>query len=252
MPDIANRDKREQALETLLRRALGRTRQRLIDALGSPPDVANIPDALWEEVAIEVESDTRDTIALVLLLGMRRMSADFDWRPDSDLAGERAARYADRRASQLADGMVDTYRDRLTTAARDATATLEAEIAEAEAVGRDIEQAERAAQKRAQREVNRLAREIVAEQAASGGVTETTAANSSGEMEWRNLFEEETGVELRAIWNTEPGACEICYPLDGKGEEDWGDDFPNGPTAHVNCRCWLTFEPVEIEQLQEA
>jgi hypothetical protein len=249
MPDIpANeRTRREEALTSLLRRALIRTRQQIIDALGSPPDVANVPQSLWDELSAEVEEDVRDAIAIALLLGMRRIGNEYGWRPDSDAAGDRAAAYVERRARQLADGMVDTYRDRLATAARQAAEQIDREVAEAEAAGRNADEAWEASQRRARREINRRAREIAAEQAATGGVTETTAANSAGEMIYREEFEAETGVALAATWRTErdDDVCPICRPLDGQPESEWDNDFPGGPPGHPNCRCWLEFSPVE-------
>ena len=52
---------------------------------------------------------------------------------------------------------------------------------------------------------------------------------------------------LTAIWVTERDGrvCPICRPLDGQVDVDWEDQFPNGPPAHPNCRCWLKFEPAE-------
>ena len=33
--------------------------------------------------------------------------------------------------------------------------------------------------------------------------------------------------------------CPICGPLHNTYEDAWQLEFPDGPPAHVNCRCWL-------------
>ena len=49
---------------------------------------------------------------------------------------------------------------------------------------------------------------------------------------------------LVSTWNTEEDerVCPICNPLDGLREEAWIREFPFGPPAHPQCRCWLTYE----------
>lgn len=69
------------------------------------------------------------------------------------------------------------------------------------------------------------------------GATEVTDAISTGEDAARTVMTDALGIELVAVWNTEKDAkvCPICAPLDGKLEEIWTPDFPNGPPAHPNC-----------------
>lgn len=223
MPDIPNRRDREQQVETLLRRAIGRTRQDILAALGSPPNVDNVPDKLWNQLHTDVENDTRRVIAIIMLLAIRRMNDDksIPFILPPSVAAERAMTFADARATTLADSVVSTFKDRLETAAAEGGTAAD---------------------------MRKAMREIREEQAKRGGVTETTAANSAGELAYADEHEAETGVKLLATWNTERDGhvCEICAPLDGKDDEEWRDDFPDGPPAHPSCRCWLEFEPAEV------
>lgn len=223
MPDIANRRDREQQVETLLRRAIGRTRQDILSALGSPPNVANVPDSLWQQLHADVEDDTRRVIAIMMLLAIRRMNDDksIPFILPPSVAAERAAAFANARAATLADSITSTFQDRLHT------------VTNAGGTAADMRKA---------------MREIREEQAKRGGITETTTANSAGELAYADEHEAETGVKLTATWNTERDGhvCEICAPLDGADDEDWRDDFPDGPPAHPSCRCWLEFEPAEV------
>jgi SPP1 gp7 family putative phage head morphogenesis protein len=68
--------------------------------------------------------------------------------------------------------------------------------------------------------------------------TETTASYSEATNEVQRLMAE-AGVQMTRIWHTrnDERVCPICGPLDGTPESVWGQQFPNGPAAHPNCRC---------------
>jgi hypothetical protein len=236
VPDIANRTAREQKLATLLRRAIGRNRVALLEALGNPPDVRNIPDDLWEQLQADIEDDTRRALVIMYLLGMEGM--DFEdpdtgkrFRPDSQAAGELAGSYASGRAAELARGMTDTVRSQLSTAVNDAANA-----------GMTSAQTTAAARARM--------REIAEVQSESAATTETTAANSAGEIEFKRHYEAKTGIQLRGTWRTSGlgNVCKICKPLDGQPEEVWINQFPQGSPAHPRCNCHITWEPVKPEE----
>lgn len=69
-------------------------------------------------------------------------------------------------------------------------------------------------------------------------VTETTRAASAG-LNQRQKEYASAGIEMERIWetNNDELVCTICGPLNGRRETDWAGDFPEGPPAHVNCRC---------------
>jgi len=233
LPDIANRTEREQKLASLLRRAIGRNRARLLESLGDPPDVANVPDYLWSDIEAKIQADIERALVIVYLLGMAEMSHTFGHKPDAETAGERAADYASRRAADLAGDMTGTLRDQVTTATDRAAEMLESGYTSRQALG----------------EVNRRIREIAQNQANAAGVTETTSANSAGEVEYKRQYEAETGISLLATWRTERDGkvCQVCRGLEGATEEEFGDDFPEGPPAHHGCRCYLDWMRESLE-----
>ena len=49
------------------------------------------------------------------------------------------------------------------------------------------------------------------------------------------------GVVTLRQWVTwrDDRVCPICGPLHNTFEDVWQLEFPDGPPAHVNCRCWL-------------
>jgi hypothetical protein len=236
MPDVRNRSDREAKLATLLRRAIGRNRVALLEALGDPPDVRNIPDHLWEQLEADIEDDCRRALVVLYLLGMEGM--DFEdpdtgkrFRPDSQTAGELAGSYASSRAAELARGMADTVRSQITTAVNNAANA-----------GMTPTQTVAAARARV--------REIAEVQSEAAATTETTAANSAGEFEYKQHYEAKTGIALLTTWESEGDdrVCKICRPLNRTPESVWSRQFPSGPPAHPRCRCYLTFKPQAPEE----
>ena len=77
------------------------------------------------------------------------------------------------------------------------------------------------------------------------GITETTRAIQYGE----DLAAQQAikmNYNVRAAWRTakDEHVCPVCGPLEGKGYEVYGKLFPDGPPAHVRCRCrrhWLLY-----------
>jgi len=80
------------------------------------------------------------------------------------------------------------------------------------------------------------------------GVTEVTRAYSAATQRYANLLEA-SGVMMEGTWHTNADAlvCPICGPLNNKSEEEWRDEFPDGPPAHPGCRCWTTLRYVGRE-----
>lgn len=71
------------------------------------------------------------------------------------------------------------------------------------------------------------------------GATEVTGALAAGALIFQRLAAA-IGVKVELIWYTREDelVCEeICEPLHGKPQEVWGAQFPDGPPAHVKCRC---------------
>lgn len=74
-------------------------------------------------------------------------------------------------------------------------------------------------------------------------ISEVTNSVSGGEFSAANRFTSSTGLTATAYWFTERDerVCKICSPLHGQPFELWSTRFPNGPMAHVRCRCYLTW-----------
>lgn len=249
MPDISNRDRKEAALAALLRRAFGKTKDRIIDALGMPPDVDNVPDALWDELTADVEADLQRALAVALLRGVRGMNSEYGDQFGFVMAPQDAARQAEqfstRRARNTARQMVDTFRDRVAYKAGQAKEKIDRRVAEARRgeielpAGRPFEDVAR--------ELGVDIKEAIETQADAAGATETTTAHTAGERTYRDGLEKEKEILVVARWNIDPrsNVCPICYALNGAWEETWGEEYRDGPPAHPSCACFLTWEPIQ-------
>lgn len=71
--------------------------------------------------------------------------------------------------------------------------------------------------------------------AAVESATSVTDLQSSTEDTAAFQFQAIEEKKIHAFWFTEPGSCDVCSPLQGKGKEFWGKKFPKGPPAHPNC-----------------
>lgn len=69
-------------------------------------------------------------------------------------------------------------------------------------------------------------------------VTAVTETQSDAEIAGTNVLRAR-GKTIIEVWRTEPGACDICEPLEGTTREVWGAKFPRGTPAHKRCRCWI-------------
>lgn len=82
---LPNRDQLESSFAARFARLNGKLRHRLEDYLGSPPDIARVPQSFWQEVEDEMNRE----LAIVLLLiwsqsarvtdSMRRPSSRRPW-----------------------------------------------------------------------------------------------------------------------------------------------------------------------------
>jgi len=75
--------------------------------------------------------------------------------------------------------------------------------------------------------------------------SEVTASITAGERETADDITNKTdGKTLTPRWQTEQDSkvCPICRPLHGLTEDDWPEALRDGPPAHPNCRCELSWK----------
>jgi len=74
-------------------------------------------------------------------------------------------------------------------------------------------------------------------------ITEITRAASAATSAYQQQLAS-NGLTFVRIWRSDNDdiVCPICNPLDGKKEDVWADQFPDGPPAHPRCRCSTTLK----------
>lgn len=73
--------------------------------------------------------------------------------------------------------------------------------------------------------------------------TEVTRATSQATLMYQRALEAQ-GLESVRRWLTaeDERVCPVCGALDHKTEDVWAAEYPDGPPAHVNCRCVAVLE----------
>lgn len=148
-----------------------------------------------------VQRETEEQLFLVLYL-LFLASAD-QHAPRSDATFGEAGRWAANRAEQVAAGYADHGAQLL------AQGTAPASIFSPERI-------------------------------AGIAVTETTAAVSAG---GEFAVAQAGGLSEEDYWYTKDDnrVCPICGPLHGRPRSTWTSVVPEGPPAHPNCRCWISY-----------
>ncbi len=224
MPDVPNRDD----LEKELARKLGRLNRvhmaRLLELLGDPPDMLNVPPEFWEEAGEELAAVIRPFAADVYLAAAQRLLDDptmgvigVEW----GLVNQRAAEWARQYSFDLVTGINDTSR----AAIREAVENF---FAQQQTIGE------------LRKKLGEIYSPVRAEMIAT---TEVTRAAAQGELEFQNQLSA-LGVQTRQVWQTniDERVCPICQPRHRKPQ---GEGWTDPPPAHVRCRCWLNLEFVQ-------
>jgi hypothetical protein len=218
----------EASFARRLARLSSRHRAELRELLGNPPDPTNVPESFWQQV----EQETREQSAVALYL---LFLASGNYHASGDIAGEglnstasqllnrQAEFYAGRRSSELAASYMATTRDRFGTLTDKLRRAAELETP---LVRNEIE--------------DDLTRIFGPDRAESVAVTETTGAQSAGGEAGTAIT---VGKSLEDQWVTEGDGkvCSICQPLHRTERPEWEKQFPDGPPAHVNCRCIIEY-----------
>lgn len=216
MSDILNRDE----LERRLARQLGKLNRvhlaRLIEYLGDPPMIENVPSTFWDESGIELSSVlgpfSEDIYVQSALELMNSQPIGVDWA----VVNQNAVDWARDYTFNLVRGISDHSRLALQS-------TVSAYYARGQTTGELV---------------NRLSGIFGPVRAEMIAVTEITRAAAEGE---RAIVRElnKQGVQMVPIWQTNNDSlvCPLCGPRHGQ-------EITDGmyPPIHPRCRCWVNHE----------
>lgn len=204
--DLPNRAARESNFAANLARAFSDYRHKIEPFLRRGEEV---PDAVYAEI----EEDAQQRIAAILLI-LFLASAETHGA-DPGIIEPEALEFANTRGAEVAGQLVANTRARL-SAPELAAAT----------VSQRVEQAVMA---------------LGPERAATIAVTETTVATSAG---GERGVAQTVGLREFDLWFTreDDRVCPRCGPLHAAKRSTWQLQYPAGPPAHPNCRCYIEYE----------
>ena len=220
MPDIPNRD----ALEKILARQLGGLNRRqlgkLLELMGDPPKLENVPLSFWDDAGKELAQVVTPFSERVYLEAAERMLESIPIGVDWSLVNEAASSWAQQYSFNLVGGINTTT-----------------QRAVSRATGNFYSQGQTIGQLTGR--LGRIYSPIRAEMIA---VTEVTRAAAEGEREVVAELAKE-GIRMYEVWQTRNDelVCPICGPRHGKRVGD-GWNSSQGPPAHPRCRCNIRHE----------
>jgi hypothetical protein len=215
MAALADRDKIEADFARKLSRVQSRHRHELETLLGTPPDPANVPQEFWDKVEKETKQEIL-SILLLIFIGSHVQHSGIDSEDSRFLAQV----WASGRAGDVAKRYTLNSVEWLSSKAE----KWQAEIKQGKSP--DV--------------TSGLLQIFGPERAERVAITETTAAATAGS---ETAVIQNSGLSDDDLWITEDDekVCPICSPLHLKPRSVWSLKFPQGPPAHVRCRCYIRY-----------
>ena len=222
MPDVPDRPKKERDLAKALAIALGLQFTEVIDLLGNPPDLSNVPSEWWDDSGKDIANAMMPTLQSIYLTQAEELLKQTTIGvSDFGLVNTQAIEWVNKYTFDLVRNLNDTTR-------------------------RGLQAALQAFYENGNMSIDDLANSLVnlfgPVRAEMIAITEVTRASVNGELSLVNILEmENPNIKFTAIWQTakDDRVCEICAPRDGtRYNEGWYDY----PPAHPRCRCWVNHE----------
>jgi hypothetical protein len=218
--DIINRDDLERRLARIVGRDLRSELNRLMDLLGDPPRLTNVPYTYWQNGWHDIQKDVEPVLLDIFLMQAEGLMAEIGIGANWDLVNTTASQWSRRYTESMLQDLFNTRYDHLN-----------------EIIPRFYEEGWNLGQLRT--DLERYYSPVRAEMIA---VTETTRAAVEGERALVEALQKESGIAMVPIWQTsnDERVCPICGPKHGKPITDG-----QYPPAHPRCRCWVTYEFAE-------
>lgn len=221
MPEFAGRAEAEAAIARVLGRIGGEIAREVTEALGDPPDITKLTPELWSDIEQRYVGALRPELERTFLAALQQMADESGFSIDWTVANQMAADWARSYTFDLVTGINERTRALLRDAVSDFFES-----------GLTIDDLK-----------DKIAGAFGPVRAEMIAVTETTRAVSQGE---KALVDElaRAGAVMVAVWNTsmDDRVCPICGPREQTRQ---GDGWTELPPAHVGCRCWTSYEPVD-------
>ena len=216
MPDIIDRDGLEAELAAIFAQHLERQQLSLLELMGDPPSMANLPATFWADAGEEMTAALRPFFTGVFLNRAEQTLAVSPIGVEWGLINEAAVTWSRDYSFRLVSGINDTSRRVLQQSIGQ---FFEEQMTRGELEGLLM------------RPFGPVRSEMIA-------VTEVTRAAAEGERAIA-LEIRRDGIDMVPIHQTNNDAlvCPICGP---RHQQEIVDAV--FPPLHVRCRCWVTHE----------
>jgi len=224
MPDIPNRDELERILARAVGKELASEFDDLLDALGDPPDPANLPIGFWDDKEKEMRAVIEPLLVSTYLASADVLVAEITIGVEWGAVNLSAIEWVRDYTFDLVRGITDTTQNVL----REAVETYFRDGLSKKELAQLLESS-----------FGPVRAELIA-------TTETTRASVEAERALVRMIERDNqNIRMIPIHQTanDERVCEICGPRHGKPIEDG-----YYPPLHPRCRCWVTYEMTVIER----
>lgn len=226
MAELKNRPQTEKEFYDKMAGLTGPQKKRLLALVGDPPDWTKVDDAFWKKIEEEIQQQ------LIIIL-LQITSTSMKEHGVSGIADVVARSYAIKHAGEQASSFVASSRKMVEKAAQ----------GQRQVSINPLDLPDASAPKvfsKGMTPAETIAEQIFGKQRIETFiVTETTAAQSAGSEAAAAVL----GRSDSDLWNTENDGqeCPICGELHKAPRYEWMRQFPLGPPAHPNCRCWIQY-----------
>jgi len=221
--DFVNREEIERKLARVLSKDLRVELDKLLNYLGDPPNLANVPAEYWQGGWKDIQKDVEPILVDTYIEAAMDLADGIGIGIDWGLANNTAANWARTNLSDLLQKMFQTTYDGV----NETVPRFFTENWTIEDLTRHLERWH--SPRRA---------ELIA-------TTETTRAVVEGERAAVEQMTKETGIELVPIWLTANDEiakkCPFCGP---RHKQEITDGVY--PPAHPRCRCMVAYEPKKV------
>ncbi len=215
--DVINRDELERKLARIVGRDLRVELQKLMDYLGDPPRLENVPNSYWQNGWRDIQKDVEPVLLDIYLAQAEGLMNETAIGVDWDMINGTASNWARQHTEQVLQDLFNKRYNHLN-----------------EVIPRFYSESWTLGQ--LQSDLERWYSPVRAEMIA---ITETTRASVEGERALVEELEKITGKKMVPIWQTQNDerVCPICGPRHKK-------EITDGmyPPAHPRCRCFATYE----------
>jgi hypothetical protein len=213
MAELKNRSALEKAIAKAIGEKLnGRTKQ-LMKLLGDPPQLDRVPASFWDELGVDLTGAIRPELKKIFEEAAQELivntTVGIDWALVNQAASDWAKTYTFELVKDIQDNTMAALQTQVSGYFEQPT-TLEELSASLDGLFGEY-------------------------RAALIAVTETTRASTEGEKQTVALIEQDSGIHMVPIFETEKDelVCDLCGPMDGQEITNDGEY----PPLHPGCRC---------------